>query len=335
MTIMKVVNAMTIKDLKVLSRSGPIDIPDWINFAFELGIFIHNHGIKYRKSMGLIISLPSEQFFSLFIAMGIADTAYSHKKQIRSIKKAIMHLEKGSRIIYKDDQSARKASVISVEPSPVFENEMILKIKDGRIDRGIPEKYWIDRVFLLDEEYDEIKRARKVSERQKVGLSNSRLLKSLYTPNQLHRAEFYPGDSFYIVGNIGRINENMSKDIFIYENVEGKIKDFLYLDNSNSYTNGKLFSSLMKKNDTEINKNVPVIYSDLQSFIKQDKYFSGNPKIIISSRTDNENRLHEVKEKLRRELLQDEYKIVTEEVVSYLKATETQIPSGVEFLAWR
>lgn len=326
---------MTIKKLKILSMRGLIDIPDWINFAFELGAFIHEHGTKYKKSVNLILSLPSEQFFSLFIAMGIADKAYSKNKQMKSIKKAVMKLDQGNRIIYKDNQSARKVSVISVEPSPVFKSEMILKVRDGKIERGIPEKYWIDRVIVLDEEFDEIKRTRKVSNKQTVGLNNSQLLKALYTSSQINKAEFYPGDSFYLVGNIGQINENMNKDIFAYDGVKGKIKDFLYVDNSNSYTNGKLFSSQMKKTDVEINRKVPVIFSDLHSFIRQDKYFSANPKIILSSRADSENRLHEVKEKLKRELVQDDYKIVTDEVVSYLKDNETQIPLGVEFLAWR
>ncbi|WP_255249782.1 hypothetical protein [Bacillus sp. FJAT-45066] len=326
---------MAIKQLNILSQKGKLELPNWINFAFELGAFINDHGIKYKKSMNLILSLPSEQFFSLFIAMGIADKTYSKNKQMRSIRKAIMNLEKGSRIIYKDDESARKASVIAVEPSPVFQNEMILKIKDGKIDRGIPERYWIDRVILLDEEFDEIKRTRKVSKKQKVGLENSQLLRTLYSSGQLNKVEFYPGDSFYIVGNSGQINENMSEEIFIYEGVKGTIKDFLYLDNSNSYTNGKIFSSHMKKIDVEVNKTVPVIYSDLNSFIKQDKFFKENPKIILSSRSDNENRIHEVKEELRRDLLQKEHKIVTEEILSYLKSIETQIPLGVEFLAWR
>lgn len=332
---MKVVNGMTIKNLKVLSRKGPIEIPDWINFAFELGAYINDHGIKYKKSINLILSLPSEQFFSLFIAMGIADKTFSKNKQMRSIRKTVINLEKGSRIIYQDEQSARKASVISVEPSPVFENEMILKIKDGKIERGIPERYWIDRVILLDEEFDEIKRTRKVSKKQQVGLDNSRLLRALYTSGQLNKVEFYPGDSFYLVGNAGQINEFMGNEIFIYEGVKGTIKDFLYFDNSNSYTNGKFFSSQMKRNDVEINDEVPVIYSDLFSFIKQDKQFTKNPKIILSSRTDNENRLHEVKEELRRELLQSDHKIVTEEIVEYLKSTGVQIPHGIEFLAWR
>lgn len=326
---------MTIKNLKVRSKKGPIDIPDWINFAFELGAYINNHGIKYKKSINLILSLPSEQYFSLFIAMGIADKTFSTNKQMRSIRKTVINLEKGSRIIYQDEQSARKASVISVEPSPVFKEEMILKIKDGKIERGIPESYWIDRVILLDEEFDEIKRTRKVSKKQQVGLDNSSLLRVLYTSGHLNKVEFYPGDSFYLVGNIGQINEIISQEIFIYEGVKGTLKDFLYFDKSNSYTNGKIFSSQMKKIDVEVNKEVPVIYSDLYSFLKQDKHFTTNPKIILSSRTDNENRLHEVKEEIRRELLQGDYKIVTEEIVDYLKSTDTQIPLGVEFLAWR
>jgi hypothetical protein len=328
---------MSIKDLRILSKKGSIDLPDWINFAFELGALLNEQGIKYKKPLNIIISLPSEHYFSLFIAMGIAEKAFSINKQMRSIRKTILGLTKGSRIIYRDEQSSRKASVISLEPSPVFENEMILKIKDGKIDRGIPERQWIDRVILLDEEFDEVKRARKVNANQKIGLANSQLLRVLYTESQLNKVAFYPGDYFYIVGNTAQLIDSMKEQLFLYNSVRGSISDFLYLDNSNSYTNGKLFSSQMKKNeiDIDIDREVPVIYSDLLSFIKQGKYFKSNPKIIISGRTDSENRIDEVKEELKREILQREHKIVTDEVVSFLNSTNTLIPNGIEFVAWR
>ncbi|WCN39174.1 hypothetical protein [Aneurinibacillus uraniidurans] len=326
---------MIIKNLKILNKGMSMDLPDWMNFAFRLGAFINEHGIKYKKTMKIILSLPSEQFFSVLIAMGIADKAFSINKQMRSIRKKVLSLEKGSRIIYRDEESSRKASVISVEPSPVFENEMILKIKDRNIERGIPERQWMDRVTLLDEEFDEIKRTRKVGKNQRLGLDSSRLLKALYSPSQLHKVAFYPGDTFYLIGNPAQITETMNEEIFFYNGVRGSIADFLYLDNSNSYTNGKLFSSQMKKNDVEINVEVPVIYSDLHSFLKQDKYFSENPKIILSGRTDNENRLHEAREDLKRKIFQDNHKFVTEEIAEYLKSTETCVPCGVEFFAWR
>ncbi|PGS54242.1 hypothetical protein [Bacillus sp. AFS041924] len=326
---------MTIKDLKILSKKGTQDIPDWIKFAFELGSYINDQGIKYKKPIRLLISLPSDHYFSLFIAMGIAEKTFSINKQMRSIRKTILGLVPGSRIIYKDKDSSRKASVICVEPSPVFEGEMILKIKDGKIERGIPENYWIERVIILDEEFDEIKRTRKVSKNQKLGLDNNRLLKLLYSSSQLSKVSFYPGDTFYLVGNNAQLIESMSEMIFFYDGIHGSIGDFLYLDNSNSYTNGKLFSSQMKKNEDEIIEEVPVIYSDLNSYLKQDKQFSKNPKIILSSRTDNEIRLHEVKEEVKRNLLQGEHKIVTNEIVEYLDAIGTKIPLGIELLAWR
>jgi len=332
---MKVVSRMSIKELKVLSKKGAIDIPDWINFAFELGAFIYDQGIKYKKPINLILSLPSDHYFSLFIAMGLADKTFSINKQMRSIRKTILNLGQGSRIIYKDEKSSRKASVICVEPSPVFANEMILKIRDGKIERGIPEKQWIERVTILDEEFDEIKRTRKVNENQKIGIDNNRLLRMLYSSSQLNKVAFYPGDIFYLVGNTSQILESLNDKIFLYNGVHGTIGDFLYLDNSNSYTNGKLFSSLMKKTEYELNTEVPIIYSDLNSYIKQDKHFTTNPKIIISSRTDSENRLHEVKEELKRKFLQGECKIATNEILEYLNTNEAHIPLGVEFLAWR
>ncbi|MGD6878412.1 hypothetical protein [Bacillus infantis] len=326
---------MSIKNLKVLNKIGSKSLPTWINFAFELGNYINDHGLKYKKPINIVLSLPSEQYFSLFIAMGIADKTFSVNKQMRSIRKTILNLEKGSRIIYKDDQSSRKASVISVEPSPVFENEMMLKIKDGKFDRGIPERQWIEKVILLDEEFDEIKRSRKVSNKQQIGLERSPLLSELYSPSQLNKVAFYPGDSYYLVGNTTQITNSMSEEMFVCRGVKGSIGDFLYLDNLNSYTNGKLFSSQMKKNEVKISEEVPVIFSDINSYMKQVKYFNNNPKITILSRTDHENRIHEIKEELKRELLQGDYRMVTDEIVKFLESRDAQIPMGIEILAWR
>lgn len=326
---------MPIKNLNILYRENEIKLPKWINFAFEIGAFIYEHGIKYNKPFNLLLSLPSGHFFPQFIAMGIADKTFSFKKQKSAIRKTILNLEQGSRIIYKDEQSSRKASVISVEPSPVFANEMILKIKDGKIERGIPEKQWIERVIILDEELDEIKRTRKVSKNQKLGLDNNRLLRMLYSSEQLSKVSFYPGDTFYLIGNTTQIMEPMNEKVFLYNGVHGTIGDFLYIDDTNSYTNGKLFSSQMKRNNDEISGEVPVIYSDLNSYIKQDKHFPTNPKIILSSRTDNESRLHEVKEEVQRNLLQGNRKISTNDFIEYLNTNGTQVPLGVEFIAWR
>ncbi|NMB18366.1 MAG: hypothetical protein GX984_02755 [Erysipelothrix sp.] len=327
---------MSIKNLLILNNNkDSMDLPDWVNFAFELGSYIHEQGVKLRKPVTILLSLPSELYFPLFIAMGIADRKFSINKQMRSIRKQVMSLKTGSRIIYQDKDSSRKVSVLSIDPSPVFSDEMILRIQDGKMVRGVPERQWIDKLILLDEELDEIKRSRKVSKKKELGLEGSALLSELYSPKQLNKVSFYPGDYFYLVGNTSQINDQMNKEIFIYNGVKGNIKDFLYMDDTNSYTNGRLFSSQMKKNEVEITEDVPVIYSDVNSYIKQSRYFSKNPNIIIFSRTDNESRIHEVKEELKRELLQEEHNILTYELIDYLKSNNTKIPNGIELLVWR
>lgn len=326
---------MAIKNLKILYKERHGELPDWINFAFELGSYIQSHGLK-KGHMTIALSIPGEQYFPLFIAMGIANEVYSVNKKSRSIKEQILGLEQGNRIIFQDEESSRRVSVLSVEPSPVFENEMILWIQDGQIDRrGIPEKDWIGKIILLDEELDEVKRSRRVSDKQKLGLEGNGLLSGLYTSSQLNKVSFYPGDYFYIIGSISKISEDIDVKIFTHNNVEGALKDFLYMDNSNSYTNGKMFSSRMNRNKLHIDGKIPVIYTDLNSYIKQSRHFRKNPKFIIFSRSDNESRVQEVQEDLKREILQKGYDIVTPELVDYLKAGNTPIPNGIEFMAWR
>lgn len=324
-----------LRNLKILYNQQNIDLPDWILFAFELGAYLYDNGIKYRKPITILLSLPSDQYFPLFVAMGIADKRFSVNKQLRSIKKQVMSLKTGSRIIYHDEESSREVSVISVEPSPVFKNEMLLWIQDNNLRIGVPERLWIERVILLDEEFDEIRRPKKVSKKKRLGLEGSTLLSKLYSSNQLNKVSFYPGNYFYLVGNASQLNGQMKEELFTYNGVKGCIKDFLYMDDKNSYTNGKLFSSRMKKNDFEIANDVPVIYSDVNSYLKQSRYFNSNPKIIVYSRMDTESRLHEVREEVKRKLLQEEHNILTYELVDYLKSKETNIPKGIELLVWR
>jgi hypothetical protein len=328
------VGSLSIEDLKILHSKRIIDLPKWIHFAFSLGAYIYENGIKYKKPVGIIISLPSDQYFPLFIAMGIADKTFSMRKQMRTIRKTILGLGQGSRIIYQDGESSRKASVICIEPSPVFENEMILKIKDGKIERGIPEKQWLERVILLDEEFDEIKQTRKVSKNQKIGL-DSPLLKKLYTTNQLNTTSFYPGDEFYLIGNTTQFQEEMEERIFSYNGAAGYVSDFLYVDNRNSYTNGKFFSSQLKKLEADIVKDIPAIFSNINSYLRQAKHFHENPKIIVSSRLDNDIRIHEIKEELKRQLLQGDYKVVSREILEFLESNNVLIPNGIELFAWR
>ncbi|MFA9459065.1 hypothetical protein ACERJO_20270 [Halalkalibacter sp. AB-rgal2] len=326
---------MSIKDLNVIHRNKSSELPEWIQFAFEMGVYLNEQGIKYKKPASILLSLPSEQYFSLFVAMGIANKRFSTNKQIRSIRKVILGLGKGSRIIYQDNESARKASVVAIEPSPVFKGEMMLIIKDGKIERGIPENQWLDKIRVLDEEFDEVKRTRKVSKKMQLGLENNPLLRKLYSSNQLTKAEFYTGNYFYIVGNLANINSWIGDEIFTSEHVKGSIGDFLYLNNSNSYTNGKLFSSQMKKPDVDMSVEVPVIYSDLNGYLKQGKHFSNNPKLVIASRTDSPTRILEVHEEVKRELLLGKQAIITEELIEHFRIAEVKIPTGIEFIAWR
>lgn len=324
---------MSIMNLDVIHNKKKIPLPTWIKFAFKLGSFINEHGSRYKKRTRILISLPSNQYFSSLVAMGIVDKNYSVNKHIHSIKKTILNLEKGSRIIYRDNNSTRKVSVIGLEPSPVFEGQMILKIKDNKFERGIPESDWIDKIIILDEESKEIKRTRKVSERQQIGITKKPLLQKLFTYNQLNKVSFYPGDYFYLVGDKERLNEEMAECIFNYDNTIGAINDFLYMDSRNSYINGRLFSSKIRKFDFEVNDKVPVIFSDIMSYIKQAEYFRGNPQVIITSRTDSETRFQEVLFEIKRVMLEGDFEIITNDLLEYIE--ESNIPNHIEFIAWR
>ncbi len=326
---------MAIKNLMILHRKKAVNLPGWVNFAFEIGSYIDEQGVKGRKPLTILLSLPNELYFPLFIAMGVVNKKFSINKQMNSIRKQVLGLKTGSRIIYQDGKSTRKVSVLFLEQSPVFRNEKILWIQDRNMKTGVPESHWVERLILLDEELDEIKRPRKVSGMKVLGLDGSVLLNELYSSSRLNNVSFYPGDYFYLVGNTSQIDNQMYEEIFTYNDIIGNIKDFLYMDDKNSYTNGKLFSTQKQKIADEINEDVPVIYSDVNSFIKQSRHFRNNPEIIVFSRMDNEDRLHGIKEELKRKILQEEHNINTYELLEHLKLNNIKIPKGIELLVWR
>lgn len=326
---------LSIDKLKLLNDGITLDLPVWIKFGFKIGSYIDMHKIESNKRLTIVISLPTEHYFPLFIAMGIANNKFMKNKHVESIRKQILDLKPGARIIYKDGENYKKVSVLSIKTNPIFKDQYNLFIKVGTTDTGVPERQWFDKFILIDEESDEIKQSRKVSNKKKLGIENNTLLSELYSSNQLKKISFYPGDYIYIVGNTSQLYEQMHEEIFIYNNVKGKIDDFLYLDDHNSYTNGRLFSYLMRKNDYEILEDIPVIFSNPISFIKQSKYFINNPKIIIYNRSDNKNRLLYLKEELKRRLFQYEHIIVTDELVDFMENSEVIIPNGIELLAWR
>ncbi|MYL54193.1 hypothetical protein GLW08_12680 [Pontibacillus yanchengensis] len=326
---------MSIKNLKVLHNELEKELPDWIKFANVLGEYIYDYGLYKKIPAKIVISLPTQLYFSLFIAMGIADKKFSINKQTRSIRKTFLSLESGRRIIYVDEYKARKMSVLALEESPVFEGEMLLKVKDGNVEFGIPEWQWLEKVIILDEEYDGIKNSIKVNNKKQLGLNDNLFLKSIYSQNQLNRNAFFPGDYFYLIGNLLDIEESLKEEIFISDGERGALQDFLYLNSKNSYTNGKLISSQKRKLDFEVNESTPVIFSDSLSYLKQKKKFQKNPQIIITSMTESESRSTEIIEELKIDYLQNDNSLITKDILNYIKLNEVKVPNGVELMGWR
>jgi hypothetical protein len=324
------------KELQLFLENNVHPLPSWIIFAFSLGAFLHEKGIEDNKSSHIVVSVPSEQYFALFAAVGIADKVFRKPRNLQSIRQQILNLKKGNRIIYQDKDLARRASVISVEPSPVIEGEFILFIQFGNIKLGIPEQQWMEKIILLEEKYTEIKRSRKVSENYQLRIS-SPFMQNIYSSEQLSRASFYPGDYFYIVGDKEDFIEMMSEKCLFKNGQKGTISDFLYLENlqnNNSYSNGKFFSSRMK-NTHEVNENVPVLFSNALSYRKQIRLFHKNPSLIVIGRSEHENHIDETMSDISRRVLLGNTEIITEELVNYVKNYGISIPAGIELFSWR
>ncbi|WP_054956758.1 hypothetical protein [Paenibacillus dakarensis] len=325
---------MSIFELKLLHNNKTYALPPWIKFAFGLGSFLSREGVKYNRHTNIAVSLPSDRFFAVFAACGIADKAFSERKQIRSIRKQILGLNPGSRVILTLSGQTKEVSVVSVEKNP-YTDEMLLYVQDGSVKHGIPERLWMESIFLLDEEFDEIKRTRRVN--KNLGIT-SPLINMLYTQTQLSKTPFFPGLEFYFIGNKSMTEELLSITCFKYGNVNGSSADFLYvegLENNSSYTNGKFISSQTKRLTNDIDSNIPVIYSDIGGFRRLSGHFANNPSLILLSRTDHGNRILEAQAEISRKLVQRKAQFITRELIKDLKENHIPIPHSIEMIAWR
>jgi hypothetical protein len=328
---------MSIYNLKFHIDHSIEHMPDWITFAFGLGAFLYEEGCKYGHHAHILVILPSELYFALFTAVGIADRKYSVRRQMRSIIKQVMTLKPNSRIIYHSGGVPREVSVLSIEPSPINSEEMLLYVQDGSVKTGIPERKWFESITMLDEELVSIKRTRKVKKTMNIGIQ-SELLRTIYSEAQLNKVSFYPGDYFYLVGDKVQIESMIREPFLDADGVVGSLSDFLYVENltkSGSYTNGKFFSTHQKNSPVNIDQKVPVLYSDAMSYRKQRRNFPKNPSLIAVGRTDQQHRIYELTSHLVSEIIQNNYHIIKEEVADYLKEYGAPIPRGIEMLAWR
>lgn len=325
---------MSIFNIQLYQNQESYPLPDWVQFAFGLGAFLSQEGVKYKRSAHIAVSLPSDKYFAVLVACGIADKTFSERKNIRSIRKQVLGLNSGSRVILSWAGTTKKVSVISIEKNPLTD-EMLLYVQDGSLKHGIPERSWVDSIFLLDEEFDEIKRTRRVN--KNIGI-NSPLINSLYTQAQLKKTSFYPGEEFYLVGNRSVIESTLKESAFISNGLVGSPSDFLYFDefeNNSSYINGKFISSQTRRFSESVNLNVPVLYSDYSSYRRQSGHFDKNPSLIIISRTDHEHRIYEAQTELSRIFIQENVQFITNEVVNFIDHHSITIPGGIEMIAWR
>lgn len=325
---------MSILDLKILHNKKPLPLPVWIKFAFGIGAFLTQEGVNYGRHATIAVSLPSDRYFAVLAACGIADKEFSERKQVHSIREQILALNPGSRVILNRRGQTKKVSVVSVEKHP-YTDEMLLYIQDGNVKDGVPERSWMDSIALLDEEFDEIKRSRRVN--KKIGITSS-LVNSLYTKTQMSGVSFFPGEEFYLIGNRNETEQFLKDNSFIHGDVIGSPGDFIYIDglnNNSSYTNGKFFSSQTKRFTEEINGEIPVLYSDIGSFRRLSSHFVNNPSLIVISRTDHEHRIHEAQAEISRKLIQEKGQLITLAVMRYLWDRGITVPDSVELIAWR
>ncbi|WP_046176219.1 hypothetical protein [Domibacillus indicus] len=330
---------MNLYNLKIWNAEKPDSLPTWIKLAFTLGAYLVKANTEKGKRVNIAITVPRDEYFSLFAAMGITDGIYSSNDNNDSLRDHVLKLKKGDRIIYKNGDLERKVSVVSVGKSPMDKTEMMLYIQDRNFHQGIPERQWQQRIFLLNEKYEKIKRTRVLGESEKIGV-DSPLLSLLYTTEKLNKTAFSPIEAFYLVGKKNQLISQMNETIFCSGEVKGSISNFLFvegLNNNSSYSNGKFMSSLTRKAEDNLSSNTPVLYSDATSFKKQERNFKKNPFLSIISRSDHEDRLHEVTFEITKSIIQGRnIDYLTENLVDFINnECDCIIPDGVELIAWR
>lgn len=321
--------------LKLHLNEGIVKLPDWVVFSLSIGRYLKEHTRSQGKPTRMLISLPNNDYIPLLIAIGIADGNFELNEDRESVKEKILSLQEGHRIIYLKDGKPTNVSVIEVGTSPVTENEMMLHVLIEGMKLGIPERQWSDRIILTNGDEGTVKRSRKVSDKKILGIKGNGLLKKIYPLENLLNSSSYSEDAFYMIGNLKKIHNQMNEHFFYTDDVYGSPKDFLYTDDENSFTNGKVISSQKRDIDFKVMESVPVIYWGCDSYLRQRHHFKSNPSITIFSRTENESRIDELLNEVEREMVHGGHEYMTDHMRRYLNEKRVDLPRGIELMVWR
>jgi len=86
--------------LKLHLNEGIVKLPDWVVFSLTIGKYLKVHAQSQGKPIRMMISLPSNDYIPLLIAIGIADGNFELNEDRGAVKEKIMSLQEGHRIIY-------------------------------------------------------------------------------------------------------------------------------------------------------------------------------------------------------------------------------------------
>ena len=312
--------------------NGLNEVPSWTKFFITLGKLLYEDFRYNDTPLKMVLTVPTDSLeVALLAAAGLGDSIFKNANNTQDYVKIFKEMPIGKTVYYMRNGSRNICTFQGLTYSEMFK-ERAIKLKRNNDEITLIESKW-SNIQLSD------KREYKVARKVKGDGISSQFLREIYDSSILKKVMLIENQLFYIVGNIKEIERACGEDNFNYNhNKKGKLNDFIRADKlcqTHDYTHAMIISK--RRGDTlklEINKKVPVIFTDATSYINKKEIFNNNPSLIFISRVDNELNLENTTVDITRRLKEHNYTSMTQEVVALVNK-ETHIPSGIEIFAWR
>ncbi len=306
------------------SNSRFVELESWMNFSMELATYTKTQ----NKQLKIYISVPSGLLFSYFFALSCIE--YDFKNPTKELLlKNYLGLKEGQRILYRTGEEWIAHSVIKVGTFPDTEKKAII-IKDrSNSITYIPEERWFTHVRIHVDGTDKIKNIRRVKNIENI-IDNEKLRK-LYSEENLNLLMMQNTAYTLLFANKNEWRENLS--VIALKNSENIISmNELFFDGTEGTF--KNFQYIQRDVTSDVHVDAAIILLGSNRGLRMLHQFVNHKCIIIVDQHESEERVEELQNEIKNDVLTNNALIFNNELREYMERKSVEIPKGVEVFAW-
>ncbi|CEA00557.1 hypothetical protein BN1050_00651 [Metalysinibacillus saudimassiliensis] len=252
---------MYFKEIENISSSM-----NWASFYLQLGRLYGEEVLRSEKSHHIILHVPYTNYLYYFIALGIADSVYSHKIESEDISDKLVPNE--TVVYYKPSETIQEQPYKFLQQLGDSIQIEDMKKNPTKVTVG---KMWREKIRIANENIN-YKKARSLQNKE------LELIKNMYS-EEVDKIARLNSHKIIIIGNKKRIEQEARLKVN-----EMELSSWLLLHSflpKQSYYLTDIYSSQSQLEINELPHNTIIIYADLDAYYYFSPEFANYSSIIL------------------------------------------------------